>query len=484
MSSIDPSMILAILPEIGIVCLALIVLAYDLGVGEDRKRALGWLTAGGLAVIFILNMALGQPGTTSVPVWGGMLRWDWLGFTFANLFIFGAAVTSLFAMEVKQLGTRGEFYILLLAATLGMCLMASSADLIMLFLAIETTSIPLYVLAGFYKTDNKSTEAGFKYLLFGAMTSAVMLYGFSLLFGFTGTTDIYQITEAAQNGELPLSLALGTLILVLVGFGFKVSVVPFHFWAPDVYEGAPTPVAGFLSTASKAAGFAVLMRVLLVVYGGQDIIPYWVLVVAALSVFSMTLGNALALAQKNIKRMLAYSSIAHAGYALIGVAALSQFGIAAVVFYMIVYVVTNLAAFGAVATFWRTSGSDEIADYAALSRRAPGLALVMMVAFLSLAGMPPLGGFVAKVFVFAAAVRSGFVWLAVIGVLNSIVGLYYYLIVLKVVYLYRSEDEDRPVLVTRPYALALTVLVIGIILLGTLFAPWVDWSSSAAAALF
>jgi NADH-quinone oxidoreductase subunit N len=477
-------MILSILPEIGIVCLALIVLAYDLAVGEDRKRGLGWLTAGGLAVVFILNMALGRPGTSSVPVWGGMLHWDWLGFTFANLFIFGAAVTSLFAMEVKQLGTRGEFYLLLLVATLGMSLMAASADLIMLFLAIETTSIPLYILAGFYKTDNKSTEAGFKYLLFGAMTSAVMLYGFSLLYGFTGTTNIYEITAAAQSGELPLSLALGTLILVLVGFGFKVSAVPFHFWAPDVYEGAPTPVAGFLSTASKAAGFAVLMRVLLVVYGGQEIIPYWVFVIAALSVFSMTLGNALALAQKNIKRMLAYSSIAHAGYALIGVAALSQFGIAAVVFYLIVYVVTNLAAFGVVATFWRTSGSDEIADYAALSRRAPGLALVMMVAFLSLAGMPPLGGFVAKVFVFAAAVKSGFVWLAVVGVLNSIVGLYYYLIVLKVVYLYRSEDEDKPVLVTRPYALALTVLVIGIILLGTLFAPWVDWSTSAAAALF
>jgi NADH-quinone oxidoreductase subunit N len=291
---------------------------------------------------------------------------------------------------------------------------------------------------------------------------------------------MYQITEEAQIGELPLTLALGTLILVLVGFGFKISAVPFHFWAPDVYEGAPTPVAGFLSTASKAAGFAVLMRVLLVVFGGPEIIPYWVIVIAALSVFSMTLGNALALAQKNIKRLLAYSSIAHAGYALIGVVVVSPFGIAAVVFYLIAYVVTNLAAFGVVSTFWRTSGSDEIADYAALSRRAPGLALVMMVAFLSLAGMPPLGGFVAKVFVFAAAVKSNFVWLAVIGVLNSIVGLYYYLIVLKVMYLYRSEDENIPVPISRPYGLALTVLVIGIILLGTLFAPWFDWASSAA----
>ncbi|HLE13113.1 MAG TPA: NADH-quinone oxidoreductase subunit N [Anaerolineales bacterium] len=483
-SSIDPLMVRAILPEILLVVLGVIVLVYDLLVEDNLRRGLGWLTAGGLAVIFVVSLAFSRPGPESVPVWGGMLRFDWLGFSFTMLFLFGAAVTSLFAMEVRQLGQRGEFYLLLLASTVGMCLMASAADLVMLFLAIETTSIPLYVLAGFFKTDNKSTEAGFKYLLFGAMTSTVMLYGFSLLYGFTGTTDLYAITQTVVSGELPGMLVVGTLILIMVGFGFKISAVPFHFWAPDVYEGAPTPVAGFLSTASKAAGFAVLMRVLLTVFPSQEAVPYWVILIAALSVFSMTLGNALALAQRNIKRMLAYSSIAHAGYALIGVAALSQFGIASVVFYLIAYTVTNLAAFGIVAAFWRVSGSDEIADYAALSRRSPALALALMVALLSLAGMPPLGGFVAKVFVFAAAINTGLVWLAVIGVLNSIVGLYYYLIVLKVVYLYRSENEEVPVPLTRPYALAITVLIAGIILLGTIFAPWFDLSTAAAAALF
>jgi len=413
-----------------------------------------------------------------------MLRHDWLGFSFTLLFLFGAALTSLFAMEMKSLGQRGEFYLLLLVSTIGMSLMASSADLIMLFLAIETTSIPLYILAGFYTLDDKSTESGFKYFLFGAMTSAVMLYGFSLIYGFTGTTDIYEITEMVKTGDVSLTLAMGTMILVMVGFGFKISVVPFHFWAPDVYEGAPTPVAGFLSTASKAAGFAVLMRILLTVYADPVVIPYWVILVAALSVFSMTLGNAMAIPQKNIKRLLAYSSIAHAGYALIGVAALSELGIASVIFYLIVYVITNLAAFGIVAAFWRISASDQIADYAALSRRSPTLAIIMMVTFLSLAGMPPLGGFVAKFFVFAAAVKAGLVWLAIIGVLNTIVGLYYYLVVLKVVYLFRSEDEDMPVPMTRPYALALTILVVGIILLGTLFGPWAEWSTRAASALF
>lgn len=483
-TSINSEMIRAVLPEIGLAVLALIVLAYDLVWQGKEKRGLGWLTAGGIAVVFLLTLIFSRPGEESVQVWGGMLRHDWLGFSFTLLFLFGAAATCLFAMDMKSLGQKGEFYLLLLVSTIGMSLMAASADLIMLFLAIETTSIPLYILAGFYKQDNKSTEAGYKYFLFGAMTSAIMLYGFSLIYGFTGTTDIYEITEMVVTGGVSLTLAIGTLILVMVGFGFKISVVPFHFWAPDVYEGAPTPVAGFLSTASKAAGFAVLMRVLLTIYADPEVIPYWVIIVAALSVFSMTLGNAMALAQKNIKRLLAYSSIAHAGYALIGVAALSELGIASVVYYLIVYVITNLAAFGAIAAFWRISGSDQISDYAALSRRSPKLALIMMVTFLSLAGMPPLGGFVAKFFVFAAAVNAGLVWLAIIGVLNSIVGLYYYMVVLKVVYLFRSEDEDKPVPVTRPYALALTILVAGIILLGTLFGPWADWSARAASVLF
>ncbi len=482
--NIDVAMIRAILPQVLLVVLALIVLIYDLAVNPRHRRGMGWLTAGGLVVIFIISLVLARPGAESQSVWCGMLRHDWLGFVFTLLFLFGAAVTSLFSMEIEQLGQRGEFYLLLLASTLGMTLMASSADLIMLFLAIEMTSIPLYVLAGFYKTDNKSTESGFKYLLFGAMSSAVMMYGFSLLFGFTGTTNLYTLAEAAISGQLPLTLILGTLILVLVGFGFKISVVPFHFWAPDVYEGAPTPVAGFLSTASKAAGFAVLIRVLLTAYSGLETIPYWISIVIALSIASMTLGNSLALAQKNIKRLLAYSSIAHAGYILIGIAALSLLGLSAVVYYLIVYVITNLAAFGVVASFWRSSGSDEINDYAALSRRAPGLAIAMLVAFLSLAGMPPLGGFFAKVFIFAAAIKTGLAWLAVIGVLNSIVGLYYYLIVLKVVYLYRSEDEDKPVPLTRPYKIALTVLVAGIILIGTVIAPWLNLSGGVAAQLF
>jgi NADH-quinone oxidoreductase subunit N len=483
--SLPSSAILAILPEILLLILAVIILLVEFILKPQDRRMLGWLTAGGLALIIVISLAIARPGDMPEAVWGGMLRHDWLGFTFGILFLFGAAITALFAMDVEHLGKRGEFYMLLLASTIGMNLMASSGDLVMLYLAIETTSIPLYVLAGFLTHDPKSTESGFKYLFFGALTSAIMLYGFSLLYGFTGTTNLKDLALILVQGQIKPALTLGILLLILVGFGFKVSAVPFHFWAPDVYEGAPTPVAGFLSTASKAAGFAVLLRVLTTVFpAATGTMGYWTSVIAVMSVVTMTLGNTLALAQKNVKRLLAYSSIAHAGYMLIGVAAISSLGVSSVVFYLMAYLITNLAAFGVVATFGRVVGSDEISAYAGLSRRAPGLSLVMLVAFLSLAGMPPLGGFVGKFFVFAAAVNSGMVPLAVIGVLNSIIGLYYYLTVLKVVYLYRSDDEDKPIAIPRPYGVALIVLTIGIVLLGTLFAPWFSWATQAAAAMF
>jgi NADH-quinone oxidoreductase subunit N len=477
----EPVMLAAILPEILLLILALVVLAFDLIWRVDQRHNLGWLTAGGLAAILVVSLLTNRPGVESQALWGGMIRYDWLAFIFKMLFLFGAAITCLFAMGIEAIARRGEFYLLLLASTIGMCLMASAGDLIMLYLAIETTSIPLYVLAGFITRDQKSSEAGFKYLLFGALTSTIMLYGFSLLYGFSGTTNLYALANQIYNLEFNPVPLVGALILIMVGFGFKISAVPFHFWAPDVYEGAPTPVAGFLSTASKAAGFAVLVRVLLAAFPGE-VMPYWTVVVAVLSVASMTLGNALALAQKNIKRLLAYSSIAHAGYALIGVVAVSELGLASVIFYLIAYIVTNLAAFGIVATYWRIAGTDDISAYNGLSRRSPGLALALMVAFLSLAGMPPLAGFVGKVFVFAAAVQSGLLWLAFVGVLNSIVGLYYYLTVLKYVYLYPPED-NRPIPVPRTYGIALVVLTIGILLIGTLFGPWFSLSTTAAAAL-
>ena len=484
----------SILPEILILVLGILILVVEPFWKEEKRRNVGWLTAGGLFASMIICLIFGRPGIP-VSTLGGMIRFDWLGFFFEMLFMFAAAMTALLFMDNDKIGHRGEAYLLLLASLIGMNLMAVSGDLVMLYLAIETTSIPLYVLSGFMLADPKSTEAGFKYLLFGALTSAVMLYGFSLVFGFTGNSNIYALGDMLQTGSLKIAGALGVLALILVGLSFKVSVVPFHFWAPDVYEGAPTPVAGFLSTASKAAGFAVLLRLFFVAFPeinlvpvqGLGRVPSWALALAILSAITMILGNLLALPQTNIKRLLSYSSIAHAGYAMIGVVALSRLGATSVIFYLAAYILTNLLAFGIIMAFSRVTGLEDLKDYAGLSRRNPGMALMMLAAFLSLAGMPPFGGFVGKVFVFAAGVQAGYLWLVVIGIITSIVGVYYYLNAMKYVYLYRmpeQDEENHPVPLTRPYAIALIVLAIGVILIGTIFAPWFSMSGAAALNLF
>lgn len=477
------SLVFPVFPEILLLALGVLILILDpfLKRDEARRPFLGWFTAGGLLVALTLSLLLARPAEPTLA-YGGMIRFDGLAFLFKMFFLFAAAVTALFFMDTEKLAFRAEAYLLLLAATIGMSLMAAAADLVMLYLAIETASIPLYVLAGFMKEDDKSTEAGFKYLLFGAMASAVLLYGFSLAYGLTGKTSLYDLGLYFSNFTLPVA---GITFLVLAGLAFKVSLFPFHFWAPDVYEGAPTPVSGFLSTASKAAGFAVLIRLFTAafVWVNSD----WSLILAILATLTMTVGNLIALAQKNVKRLLAYSSIAHAGYALIGVVAFFGLGLPGVIFYLIAYVLTNLLAFGTVAIVGRATGSDEFPAYYGLSRRNTGLALAMLVAFLSLAGMPPFAGFVAKFYIFLAAVNTHWIWLAFVGVLNSIVGLYYYLNVLKYVYLYRMENQDEeqhPVPLSRPVTAALVILVAGILLLGTVFGPWFGFAAQAAASLF
>jgi NADH-quinone oxidoreductase subunit N len=288
-------------------------------------------------------------------------------------------------------------------------------------------------------------------------------------------------------GAISPIAAFVILALILVGIGFKVSFVPFHFWAPDVYEGSPTPVAGFLSTASKTAGFAALVRLFFVAFPDPTLSSTWAITLAVIAAITMTVGNLLALPQTNIKRLLAYSSVAHAGYTLIGVVAFTQLGAASVVFYLAAYILTNLLAFGVAMAFSRITGFEDIREYAGMSRRSPWLGLMMLSAFLSLTGMPPFGGFVAKVVVFAAGIQAGYTWLVILGVINSVVAAYYYLNALKYVYLYRmpgEDEENHPIPLTRPYAIALTVLTIGVILIGTIFAPWFNWSDAGALNLF
>ena len=473
---------LALIPEIALIVLAGTLMIVDLSVKDEKKGNLNLISLIGFIAVFVLVLIYGKPDEAK-SIWGGMLRHDWMAYTFRLVFTAGAALTVVFARGWKSIHKRGEFYALLTISTLGMALMSAAGDIVMLFLAIETASIPLYILAGFSRNDEKSVEAGFKYLLFGATTSAVMLYGFSLLYGFSGTTNLYEMAALIKAGNVALIPLVGSIALLLVGFGFKISIFPFHFWAPDVYEGAPTPITGFLSTASKAAGFAVLMRVMLVAFP-ESISGTWQMLFAVLSAITMTFGNLVALRQKNIKRMLAYSSIAHAGYILMGLASGSALGVKAMVYYIAVYVLTNLAAFGFVVIYSKKFGTDNIEDYAGFSRRSPGLAFGMMFIFLSLGGIPPLGGFIAKTLVFAAAVESGLIWLAMIGVVNAVVALYYYLSVLKYVYLYRQEGDEEPMKVDKLQSTTLMLSVVFVMIFGIVIAPVFDWVTEIAKVFF
>jgi NADH-quinone oxidoreductase subunit N len=411
----------------------------------------------------------------------------------------GAAVSCLISLDAPGVGKMGEFYAVLCAATLGAILMAGAADVIMAFIALETLSISLYVLAGFLVNDKRSAEAGMKYFLFGAFTSAIMAYGFSLLYGFTGGTNFYVM--GARLGEMfsgaseaaMLAPVLLAILMVLVGFGFKISAVPFHFWTPDVYEGAPTPVTAYVSVVSKAASFVLMARFFITGLQGDDPTRFWVQLVAIVAVVTMTVGNLFALVQKNIKRLLAYSSIAQAGYALIGVAAVAAqpgsmpgAGVAGLAFYMGMYVLTNLAAFGVIIVVNNALNSEQIDDYSGLATKNLGLALIMTIALLSLAGIPPAAGFVGKFLLFKAAVDSNLTWLAVVGILNSMIALYYYIIVIKIMFVNPVKDDSAAEIpTTAPYKFALAFSALVVVLLGTiLVTPIVDWATRAASGLF
>jgi len=421
-----------LLPEITIGLLALGLLVLDLVVTPEDRRLVGWTAIAGL-IIALFPSAVLIGGTRYLAVFNTYAIDPFAGF-FKIVAIVSAILVIAAAMEFFRdhpTAHEGDIYVMIVFMVLGLAAMAAAADLIVLFLAIEWVSLISYVLAGSLKADRKSSEAGVKYFFYGAAASAVMLYGFTYLYGAAGTTNIYLLASrlaTAQPGFLTVAV-----VLILAGFGFKISAVPFHQWTPDVYEGAPTPIVAFLSVASKAAGFAALVRMLYVALPADA----WVGIVAALAVLSMTVGNLLALSQTNIKRMLAYSAIAHAGYMLIGVVAVSAApgvlgsGLSALLFYLMAYVFTNVGAFTVAIAVSRASGSDAIAGYAGLGQRAPFAAVAMAAFMLALTGIPPTALFWGKVFLFGAAIQTRFLWLAVVGILNSVVSLYYYVGVIR-----------------------------------------------------
>lgn len=485
---------LAITPEIGLIILAAIVLVYGRKPEGDRKRQIGVFTAWGSALILVWTLCmwyfLGQPNSEPVELWGGMFRHDMVTLVFRFMFLTALMITSLITVDVKRL-QHGEFYALMALATVGFSLMAASSDVILLYIALETASIAFYILSGFATDARRSPEAGIKYFVYGAFASGVMLYGLSLLYGFIAfrvgptesPTSLYVIARTVVNASSN-PLVLLSAIMVVVGFGFKISAVPFHFWAPDVYEGAPTSTTAILSTASKAAGFAVFLRLFTAGTFGSPSPENWWAVIVAMSIATMTLGNFAAIYQSNIKRMLAYSSVAQAGYVLIGLVTFDAAGAGAAMFYLLLYVFTNIAAFGVVILVSNVSGSDEISDLSGLSRRSPYLALVMLFALLSLGGIPPTAGFFGKFFLFKAAVDSNLWWLALIGILNAFIGLYYYLNVIKYIYLYRSEEEDTPIPVSRAAQVALILSTAGVIYLGVIPNAFFEWTTEAAQAFF
>ncbi|MDA8388357.1 MAG: NADH-quinone oxidoreductase subunit N [Nitrospiraceae bacterium] len=464
--------LMVILPETLLALFAMGILLLDIVV--KRKGILAVLTMAAAASGFF---ALSGGGTNA---WNGMFIADGYSMFFKVIFLISLVLSVLVSFKYLALEkiNHGEYYALMLFATIGMMVMASAGDLITLYLGLELMSLCLYVLTGFMRDSIRSNEAALKYFMLGAFASALLLFGVSLTYGLTGTTEITGVAQyISAHGLTGNPVLLFATILFVSAFAFKIAAVPFHMWAPDVYEGAPTPITAFMSVGPKAAGFAVIGRVLLIALGPMSF--EWTGLVIALSIMSMAVGNIVAIAQTNIKRMLAYSSIAHAGYALLGVVALSHEGLAAMMSYLFIYAFMNIGAF-AVVTLLRTEGvkAEELKDYIGLSKTHPFLSALMLVFMFSLTGIPPTAGFMGKFYLFTAVVKSGYTWLAVVAVVMSAISAYFYLRV--VTYMYMKEPEGE-VQVERSYGtrLALAVTALAVLIIGIMPAGLVDFARSA-----
>ncbi len=461
------------IPELTLAVFAIAVILLDLFI--KQKRLLVQISLSGLVIAGGVTVAMW--GYSFPAIFNNMLAVDNFALFFKLLFLGIAFLVILASVDYVSKFARfqGEYYALVLLSTLGMMLMAATTDLISIYISLELTSISLYALVGFLK-DRKSTEASLKYLLLGAIASAVLLYGMALIFGFTGKTQLGEIAQVIQAMPMPTLLASPALILGIVlliaGFGFKIAAVPFQMWVPDVYEGAPTPITAYLSVASKAAGFAIILRVFFSAFGLPEWLSLnWGIIFAMLAAAGMTLGNIVAIPQANIKRMLGYSSIAQAGYLLVGLAAMGFspvadiLGRSSILFFLAAYALTNMGAFIAIIAISNKLNSDLIEDYSGMGKRAPLLALALTLCLISLIGIPPAAGFMAKFYIFSAAVQHNLLWLVIIAVLNSVISAYYYLRVVKVMWLGETVSKEK-VPSSGALRLALVLSCLGVLLLG------------------
>lgn len=456
------------LPEIVLISTGFLVLVLDLFSG--KKKWLGYLTLAGL----IAGACFIRIPDAPLALFYGFFRVDLFSvfFKIAALAIMALTILLTLAYEGIPPKQEGELYALLAFLATGLIVMGSASNLLMIFLSIEFVSLTSYVLAGFQKSDPGSSEASLKYLLFGSVASGVMLYGMSLLVGLTGSIELEAIGEAVLYGGMHPYLLLLALSLLLTGFAFKISAAPFHMWAPDVYTGAPTPVTAFLTVGPKALGFAILLRVLVTSF--MPLANEWSLVLAALSALTMTIGNVIAISQTNIKRLLAYSSIAQAGYILMGVAVSTEIGLSGVLIYLVAYALTNLGAFAVVIIASNNFRTEDIGSYAGLGRREPFLALALTLFFISLAGIPPLAGYIGKFYVFASVIQGRFFALAVIAAVNSAIAVYYYFKVVKQMY-FAEPAALEPLAKPVPLLAALYIAFAGVLIVGIFPAPLIDW---------
>ena len=479
--------LLAILPEIALSLTLVAIVVFDLIFSKDKK-VLPYISILGLAITFIFVVAqFGNPTSAFSTVKNNsFLSLDNFSSFFKILILITTTFIVLFSVSSKEVQScadrHGEYYALIFGMVIGMFFMVSANDLILIYLSLELLSLSSYVLAGFVKTSVRNSEASLKYLIYGSASSGIMLFGISILYGITGSTSLTEINLLAKTPAATQLTFLISIIMIFAGIGFKISIVPFHFWTPDVYEGAPISITAFLSVASKAAGFAVLIRFLKITFinsidksGYWQLINYidWQTLLVLFSIITMTFGNFAALWQDNLKRMLAYSSIAHAGYLMLGVAVLSDQGVMAVLVYFAVYLFMNLGAFYVVMLIANKIDSEEIDDYKGLGYSLPFLGTALGIFLVSLTGLPPTAGFIGKLYLFIALVDANMITVAIIALLNTVVSLYYYIRVLKAMFLVRSEKHVEVNLSALNYVV-LVLLIAPVLILGIYFSPLIN----------
>ncbi len=454
-------------PEIMVAALGLLVLAAGLLLPSQARKAVGYLAVIGLTTVLVTVI---WNFDRELPFFfGGVYQID----IYANFFriLFLSAALLIFMMSARYTDFFGnrkdEWFSFMLFATLGMMIMVAAGDLITVYIGLELMTVSFYILSAYLLDDQLSAEAGLKYLIIGAFSSAMLLFGMSLVYACSSSTIFAEISQALGGGTNRPALLAG-IVMMIAGLGFKISAVPFHMWTPDIYHGAPTPVTAYLSVASKAAGFAVLARIFLVAFPALAF--DWHQILAAVAALTIIIGNLTALSQTNVKRLLAYSSIAQAGYILVGLVAANAYGIKGLLFYALLYVFSNVGAFGVVTAVEVVEGNAELESFDGLSRRSPMLAAVMTICMLSLAGIPPMAGFAGKFYLFAGAIQAGYLWLAFIGLLMSMISVYYYLNVAKAMYIGTSRREER-LSVPLPVQTALWICLLGTIFLGVYPGP-------------